>query len=424
MAEVLVIGSGGREAALSQAMEASPEVERVVVSSDIAVGLDQFTGDEKPFVVIGPEVPLVDGRADELRAQGYVVFGASKKAAQYEASKSFAVQMMEDAGVLHPHTYIAHTMAEVEKFMAGDRDPLSYVIKADGLASGKGVVLPKSREAALEVARGMMDGSLFGGAGKGNVNFADCHSGPEVSAMVVVGDNDEFMILPIAQDHKRLSEGDTGPNTGGMGAYAPVPKSILSDEQYSQLHESVEKTLAGMRASGTPFERGLLYGGFMLSDQEDGKPVVIEYNVRFGDPETQVILPLTRRAGVDIYRLLRSAAEGALEKPSIDFSQITTAALTVCLAAEGYPEAPKKGEQIWGLDNQYPDVEIQLAGVNDGKVSGGRVLYVTATGTDIDAAANTAYNAIDMERQGPASGKIGFNGMQVRSDIGHQARSS
>jgi len=424
MAEVLVIGGGGREAALSQAMKASPEVERVVVSSDIAAGLDQFTGDEKPFVVIGPEVPLVEGGADELRAQGYLVFGASKKAAQYEASKSFAVRMMENAGVLHPRTYIALTMDEVEEFIAGDRDPLSYVIKADGLASGKGVVLPKSREAALETACGMMNGSLFDGAGKGNVNFADRHSGPEVSSMIVVGDNDEFTILPIAQDHKRLGDGDTGPNTGGMGAYAPVPKPILSDDQYQQLHESVEKTLAGMRASGTPFERGLLYGGFMLSDQENGKPVVIEYNVRFGDPETQVILPLARRAGVDIYRLLRSAAEGTLEKPSIDFSQITTSALTVCLAAEGYPEAPKKGEQIWGLDNHYPGVEIQLAGVNDGKVSGGRVLYVTATGVDIDAAANTAYGAIDMERKGPASGKIGFNGMQVRSDIGHQARTN
>jgi phosphoribosylamine---glycine ligase len=421
MAEVLVIGNGGREAALEQAMSASEEVERVVVSNHLEAGLEQLSDDEKPFVVIGPEAPLVDGMADGLRGEGYTVFGVGADAAQYEASKSFAVMMMQDAGILHPATHIAYDFEDAQQYIR-DRDPLSYVIKADGLAGGKGVVLPTSRKQAWNVTRGMMEGVLFDGAGERIVNFADRHSGSEVSAMVIVGDNDEFTILPIAQDHKRLHEGDKGPNTGGMGAYAPVPKTVLSDEQYSQLYESVEKTLAGMRSYGTPFERGLLYAGFMLSDQESGKPVVIEYNVRFGDPEAQVILPLVRSAGVDVYRLLRSAAEGSLEIPEIDFSRIATSALTVCLAAKGYPIAPEKGAEIWGLDEQYPNVTVQRAGVKHGKTSGGRVLYVSGTGETIDTAAEAAYAAIDLERGGTESGKIGFEGMQVRRDIGHQAR--
>lgn len=422
MAEVLIIGSGGREAALEQAMLASSEVERVVVSEDADVGLNQFSGQEHPLVVIGPEAPLVEGLADDLRNEGYLVFGASKEAARYEASKSFAVRMMEFAGVLHPRTYITKDHTEAVNYIYG-HPPKSYVMKADGLAGGKGVVLASTVSEALDTAEGMLSGSMFGGAGKEMINFAERHSGPEVSAMVVVGDNDEFTILPIAQDHKRLGEGDTGPNTGGMGAYAPVPESILSTEQYSQLNESVEKTLAGMRAFGTPFERGLLYAGFMLSEQEDGKPVVIEYNVRFGDPEAQVILPLVREAGVDVYHLLRSAAEGSLEKPTVDFSKLAVSALTVCLAAPGYPSAPQKGAEIYGLNDSHPHVDLQLAGVKDGVVDGGRVLYVTGTGTSIDQAAEHTYAAIDIERLGEQSGKVGFKDMQFRRDIGHQARS-
>lgn len=419
MAEVLIIGSGGREAALEQAMLASSGVNRVVVSSDTQSGLDQLSKNRKPFVVIGPEQPLVDGLADELRSEGYTVFGASKDAAQYEASKSFSELMMWNAEILHPETHTSRSWSDANIYMS-QHLPSKYVIKADGLAGGKGVVLPKTHSEALDTVAGMMEGRLFGGAGK-IVNFAERHSGPEVSAMVVVGDNDEFFILPTAQDHKRLGDGDVGPNTGGMGAYSPVPEAIMSESQYNELYESVEKSLKGMRDFGTPFERGLLYGGYMLSEQNNGSPVVIEYNVRFGDPETQAILPLARNAGVDVYRLLRSAAEGSLEKPNIDFSKLATSAITVCLAAKGYPEAPVKGAKIWGLYNKYPDVETQLAGVKDGQVSGGRALYVTGVGDSLQNAAEAAYNAIDLDNEGPDSGKIGFEGMQVRRDIGHQA---
>ncbi len=421
MAEVLIIGSGGREAALEQSMIASDEVERVIVTNDVSTGIEQFSGNKKPLVIVGPELPLVQGLADELRAEGYLVFGASKAAARYEASKSFAVRMMERAGVLHPETHSVRTESEAAEFILNN-SPTNYMIKADGLAGGKGVVLPSTRTEALDAALGMLSGDFYDGAGKEIVNFAQRHSGPEVSAMIVVGDNDEFTILPLAQDHKRLSEDDTGPNTGGMGAYAPVPVSIISNGQYAQLFESVEKTLKGMRTSGTPFERGLLYGGFMLSEQQEGKPVVIEYNVRFGDPETQVILPLVREAGVDMYNLLRSAAEGGLEKPDVDFAKLAISALTVCLAAPGYPNNPQKGADIYGIDNDYTDVDLQLAGVKNSKVSGGRVLYVTGTGKTIDQAAANAYAAIDVQRVGSQTNKVGFAGMQFRKDIGRQVR--
>jgi phosphoribosylamine--glycine ligase len=268
-----------------------------------------------------------------------------------------------------------------------------------------------------------MSGELFGGAGKDIINFQKRHSGAEVSAMVIVGDNDEFTILPIAQDHKRLGEGDTGPNTGGMGAYAPVPESIMSAEQYQKIVELTEKTLKGMREYGAPFERGVLYEGLMLSDQNNGDPVVIEYNVRFGDPETQVILPLVQRAGVDVYRLLKSSAEGQLEKPEIDMSKLALSAITFCLAAAGYPDSPRKGDTIWGLDEPHPGVDLQLAAVGDNnETTGGRVLYATAVEKGLGRAAAVALGAIDLKRQGPASGKVGFDGMQLRQDIGWQAR--
>ncbi|HSX43240.1 MAG TPA: phosphoribosylamine--glycine ligase [Candidatus Saccharimonadales bacterium] len=422
MGEVLILGSGGREAALEQAIGASDEVERVVTTNNLQEGLERLSRHEKPLVVVGPEAPLVAGIADELRAEGYPVFGVGKEAARYEASKSLAVRMMRSAGVLHPATAIVENWRTAERYInSPGRHPLSYVIKADGLAGGKGVVLPQSRFEALDAAYGMLRGKQFGGVSHDVINFADRHHGPEISAMVVVGDTDEFIILPVAQDHKRRDDGDEGPNTGGMGAYAPVPRSIMSEQQYGQLQESVEKTLAGMRAFGAPLERGLLYGGFMLSEEEGGKPVVIEYNVRFGDPETQVIMPLLQAAGVDVYRLLRSAAEGSLEAPTLDMSQLAVSALTVCLAAEGYPESPVKGDRIWGLGEHYPNVTVQPAGIKDGKTAGGRVLYVTGTGTTLTEAADAAYAAIDTQHGGPESGKVGFPSMQFRTDIGHQA---
>lgn len=428
MAEVLVHGvTGGREEAIAQAMQASSEVTRVEFDGgNLQEGLGKFSGNTKPFVVIGPEAPLVAGVADELRQEGYTVFGASKDAAQYEASKARATKMARAARILHPPTFIAEGsfMAQDARAYVEDHDPLGYVIKADGLAGGKGVVLPRTFEEALGAVEGMIDGSLFGGAGKEAINFQQRKRGPEVSAMVVVGaGKDDFVILPLSQDHKRLGDGDTGPNTGGMGAYAPVPASIVSPAQYQEIYWKAYESLAGMEAEGVNYSGALLYMGLMMSDDLKGDQAndsdLIEYNVRFGDPETQAILPLLQYAGVDVYRLLRSAAEGSIELPDVVFESIGYSALSVCLAAEGYPDGPKKGDEIHGLEQEYDGVSIQLAGVtrDDGPrlTNGGRVLYVTGVGETIDQAASRAYAAI-------GKGAINFAGMQYRSDIGWQAR--
>lgn len=420
MSEVLVIDSGGRGAALKETIGASDEVDKAVMSPDAKTGLAQLSDSPKPLVVIGPEAPLVDGLADELRKAGYPVFGAGKEAARYEASKSFSTRMMRK-GIPHPKTFIADHLSEALDYV-GSNDPTGFVMKADGLAGGKGVVLPNSYLEAAEVTEGMMNGSLFGGAGKEAINYQERHEGPEISIMAVVGDNDDFAILSPAQDHKRLGEGDTGLNTGGMGSYAPVPEEILSPKQYRQIHEITANSLSGMREYGTPFERGLLYIGFMLSEKEGGNPLVLEYNARFGDPETQAQMALLQKAGVDVYRLLRSAAEGNLEKPDIDMSKLALHAISFCLAAHGYPDNPRKGDPIWGLDKPHPGVDFQLAAVKDNKTNGGRVAYATAVAGSLALAADMSLEAIDLAQEGPKSGKVGFDGMQVRRDIGHQAR--
>jgi len=423
MAEVLVIGSGGREQAIAQAVQSSHEVNRTHVSGDIQAGLDAFSGsNEKPFVIVGPEAPLVAGAADELRELGYTVLGASQKAAQYEASKSRSVKMMRAAGIQHPQTFIAegNGMDERARFMTKGFDPEKYVIKADGLAGGKGVFLPDTKEEAQSVVDALLAGE-YEGAGKEIINFSERHSGPEVSAMVVVGKGkDDFTILPLAQDHKRLLEGDLGPNTGGMGAYAPVPESIISTRDYHRIYEIVHDSLQGMEADGVRYENAVLYVGLMKSQQADNKPVVIEYNVRFGDPETQAILPLLVDVGVDVYRLLRSAAEGdGIEQPGIRLEKLGGAAITVCLAAASYPATPQKGDIIYGLERTYDNVTIQQAAVTTKDrhhvTNGGRVLYVTGVGKDIDTAAQHAYAAIGEEG-------IDFRGKQYRRDIGHQVR--
>jgi phosphoribosylamine--glycine ligase len=427
MAEVLIIGAGGRENAIAQAMEASPEVSRTVISGSFQAGVEEFSGSlVKPFVVIGPEVPLIEGLADELRLEGYTVFGAGRAAAQYEASKSQTTKMARKAGIVHPDTFIAEGvwMKQAARAYVDGHHPDTYVIKADRIAAGKGVVLPSSYEEARAVVEGMIDGTLFDGAGKDTINFQKRHSGPEVSAMAVVGaGKEDFVILPLSQDHKRLLDGDQGPNTGGMGAYAPVPASIVNPAQYQKICEKAYASLDGMAAEGVTFERGLLYAGLMMAGGLEGEhqddSVLIEYNVRFGDPETQAVLPLLTHAGVDVYRLLRSAAEGSLEKPSVDFANIGAAALSVCLAAEGYPGSARKGDVIYGLDSDYDGVVIQLAGVRKAfekvRTDGGRVLYVTGVGETIDEAATRAYAAIGLNA-------VNFADMQYRKDIGRQAR--
>lgn len=427
-------GTGGRERSVGHAMGESSDVTRVEYDNgDLNVGLDKFKGSkEKPFVFIGPEAPLVAGVSDYLRGEGYTVFGASKAAAQYEASKALAVRMMRKAGIQHPESFIVNVRRSPQvarEYVAG-HDHRQYVIKADGLAGGKGVVLPSSREEAREVIEDMMSGrnKTYGDAGKNTIIFQRRKKGPEVSAIAIVGaGKDDYVILPLSQDHKRLWDGDIGPNTGGTGAYASVPKHIVNDAQNIKIDEKAYASLEGIEKDGVEVSGLALYQGLMMSEdlpqseyvfQQDDSDE-LEYNLRLGDPETQPQMALLLRAGVDVYRLFRSAAEGSLEKPNVDMRNLGYHALTVCCSAWGYPVQPISGDIIYGLDNEYEDVLVHYAGMKeiDGQwvTSGGRVLYVTGVGETIDVAAERAYRAIGQNA-------IHFNGMQYRRDIGHQAR--
>jgi phosphoribosylamine---glycine ligase len=432
--DVLVVGNGGREHELSRQFSISPAVGKVYVSSGNAgtamldktenvelnptdiEGIVAFVEEHKlGLVVIGPEAPLIAGLSDTLRAKGITVFGPSQKAAQLEASKAFAAEFMSRNNIPQPKLQTAHTLTEAFEIIK-DRSPDSYVLKADGLAGGKGVVLPQTTEEAEKVLQDMFSGTGFDGAGKDAVVIQERLHGPEVSAFAV-SDGRNFVLLPFAQDHKRLNDNDEGPNTGGMGSYAPVPLSIVSPDQAAKIREIAERSIQGMAKEGAPYQ-GVLYIGLMLAQERNGDPAVIEYNVRFGDPETEILLPVLSESGVDVASLLLQAAQGDVSSVSLP-TVFNKAALTVCLAAEGYPVNPRKGDAIQGLDAEYEGVVVHHAGTkqNDGAVitSGGRVLYVTGFGDTIDEAAAHAYAAI-----GPEG--VHFDGMHYRTDIGHQAR--
>jgi phosphoribosylamine---glycine ligase len=428
MAEVLIVGSGGREYELGRAISISPEVEKIYFSPGNA-GTEMLPKGENTsvnpldfpsdvFTVIGPEAPLVAGLADELRTAGRLVFGPSSAAAKLEGSKSFAATFMKENGIPQPNFYAADNLSCALALTEG-ADPSKYVIKADGIASGKGVVLPKTVEQAEEVIKDMFHGK-YEGAGSERVVFQERLSGPEASVFVV-SDGKNFTILPLAQDHKRLKEGDMGPNTGGMGSYAPA-SPLVNDSQLEKIFDIAEKTINGMRNLGTPYQ-GLLYIGLILAEEYGGDPCVIEYNCRFGDPETQVVLPLLENAGVDTYQLLKSASECDIGKrfSPTSLMRVGGAALTVCLAASGYPENPKKGDIIHGLDKEYRDVIVHHAGTkrqnNNIVTAGGRVLYLTGLGETMDEAAERAYSAVGTQG-------VHFNGMQYRRDIGHQLRTN
>lgn len=425
--QVLVVGSGGREFELGRSVYESGGVSKVYFLPGNAgtdqlpyghnINGDPFDVPKDTFTIIGPEAPLVAGLADELRADGRLVFGPSARAAQLEASKAEAVGFNARHDIPQPISAVAEDLDAAYQYI-GKYPPDSYVIKADGLANGKGVVLPRDLTEAMLTVRGMLDGSLYDGAGKKRIVFQERLTGPEVS-LFVVSDGQDFTLLPLAQDHKRLLNGDKGPNTGGMGAYASA-NELLDADQLEKVYDIAQKSITGMAAEGTPYQ-GLLYIGLMMAKERGGDPVVIEYNCRFGDPETQVVLPLLTQNGVNVHRLLRSAAEGNLDIGSTATSlfHLGGAALSVCLAAPGYPDTPIKGARINGLDKDYQDVILHHAGTkteNDKIVtSGGRVLNVTGFGEDMVEAATRAYAAI-------GESAVNFEDMQYRTDIGHQLR--
>ena len=417
---ILILGGGGREHALAWAVTQNPKCDRLIVAPGNAgiaqiaecAALDiedrgavaEFAAENAvDLVIVGPEAPLAAGVADRLREAGIAVFGPSAAAARLEASKSFTKEICDACGA-PTAAYARFTEAGPAKdYIAQQGAPI--VVKADGLAAGKGVVVAETVEQA-QVAVNDMLGGIFGAAGA-EVVIEEFMGGQEASFFVLC---DGEVALPIgtAQDHKRIGEGDTGPNTGGMGAYSPAP--VMTDAvTQAALDQIVKPTLAEMAARGMPYQ-GVLYVGLMI---EDGQPRLVEYNVRFGDPECQVLM---MRLGGQVLDLLQACAEGRLSEAKVNWAD--DHAMTVVLAADGYPGSYDKGQQIGGLEN-LPESSFQMmfhAGTAkaDGKIvsAGGRVLNATARGASLQDARDGAYALAD---------QVEWPGGVMRRDIGWRA---
>lgn len=420
---ILVLGGGGREHAISWALAKSPRCTELYVApgnggtANIARNVKDLNAEDAQavlafaqdhnieLVVIGPEAPLVAGVADVLREAGIPVFGPDAQGAQLEGSKTYSKHFMDANGIptarYQSFTDAASACAYCEELGA----PL--VVKADGLAAGKGVVVAETLDMALDAVEACFDGS-FGDAGQ-TVVVEEMLTGPECSLLAFVSNGKAFCMAP-AQDHKRAYDGDLGPNTGGMGVYSPVP--IVTEEEMATMVSIMEQSAAA--TAKAPFEndyRGCLYGGFMLTPEG---PKVLEFNARFGDPETQVVLP---RLEGDLVNIMLAVAEGRPEDIILSWSDKW--AVSVVLASEGYPGSYEKGKVILGVEEaqDLDDVIVFHAGTAlnpDGELitAGGRVLNVVALGDTFEEARNRAYEACEL---------IKFEGVQYRSDIGRRA---
>lgn len=419
---VLLIGSGGREHALAKALASSTSCDKLwvtpgnpgiareaaLVSINIADHDAVATFCHKnnvTLVVIGPEQPLAEGLADSLREEGIDVFGPSQQAAQLETSKGFSKDFMQRHGVpTAPYKRFSASEHEAARSYAAGHD-LPVVIKYDGLAAGKGVVVALHHNEALEAVDAMYAGAF----GDDGVVIEGFLAGQEASVFAVC-DGSDFVTLAPAQDHKRVGDGDTGKNTGGMGAYAPAP--IVTPAVLDKIHTQVIRpVLDGMSSEGMPFV-GCLFCGLMIDDH--GKPSVVEFNVRFGDPETQAVLSVL---SADTAALFASAARGALDTSCIASTAIGYAC-NVVLASAGYPDAFDKGLAITGIDDAESDpfVTVYHAGTKESNgellSNGGRVLGVTAVGETLEQAVRRSYEAV---------GKIAFANKYFRTDIAKRA---
>lgn len=417
--KVLVVGSGGREHALCWKIAQRPDTEVYVAPGNIGMvdvatlvnikvddiaGLVDFAKAEGiDLTVVGPELPLTLGIVDAFQEAGLACFGPNKAAAKLEGSKAFSKELMKKYGI---PTAAFDTFTDVEKAKAFvDEIGVPCVVKADGLAAGKGVIICMTREEADKAIEDMLTDHAFGDA-SATIVIEEYMVGPEVSVLAFA---DGKSVLPMvsAQDHKRIFDGDKGPNTGGMGAYSPAP--VYTEALSAEVNKTIiEPTIAAMAAEGTPFT-GILYTGLMLTEKG---PRVLEYNVRFGDPETQ---PIMVRMKSDIVALFQACVDGKLDEATLEWHD--EAAVCVIMASGGYPASSEKGVPIHGLDDIAEEEAIVFhsgTAEKDGEIvtNGGRVLGVTAKDATIKGAIDKAYAAVE---------KISFDHMQFRRDIGARA---
>ena len=415
-ARILVLGSGGREHALAWRLSRDPEAPEVVVApgndgisqqfrcnsvdpNDPAAVADMARREQPALVVVGPEAPLAAGVSDALRAAGIAVSGASRAAARLESSKWFAKELMREASVPTPaaaeFTELPYALAALARFGP------PWVVKADGLAAGKGVLVTDSRGEAEAFVRDCLSGERFGASGRRVL--LETHASGEEASVVAICDGERHVLLPAARDHKRAFDGDRGPNTGGMGAYAPTP-AMTPELEHVVSARIITPVLRALHGRGTPY-RGALYAGLMLTA---AGPQVIEFNARFGDPETQSMLPLLEGS---LGLLLASAERGSLEPLAV--TRAPAAAVTLALVDEGYPEVVKGGGTIRGLDEvERSGVLVFHAGTrrkgDAWRVSGGRAAYLTAVADTLESA---------RARVDAARARLSGSGWRCRTDI-------
>jgi phosphoribosylamine--glycine ligase len=418
--KILVIGSGGREHALAWKLAQSQRVFKVFVApgnAGTAVGdgisniphtsipalIDFVKAEAVGLTIVGPEAPLADGVVDAFTAAGLRIFGPTQRAAQLESSKDFAKSFMARHGIPTAAYATFSDARSAHEYIEAHGAPI--VVKADGLAAGKGVVVaPSAAEAHAAVEMMLVDNGM--GAAGARVVIEECLEGDEAS-FIVLADGLHALPLASSQDHKRLLDADRGPNTGGMGAYSPAP--VVTPAVHARvMREVIDPAIAGMRADGMPYS-GFLYAGLMIG--RNGQLKVLEFNCRMGDPETE---PILMRLKSDLVTLIEHALDQTLD--SVDAEWDPRVALSVVLAAEGYPENPRKGDPIEGLTGGGEDYHVFHGGTaldaEQVVVSGGRVLCVTALGHNVRTAQKRAYEIVD---------RIRFDGMQYRRDIGHRA---
>jgi phosphoribosylamine--glycine ligase len=422
--KVLVVGSGGREHALAWKLAGCARVHTVYVApgnggtalnpqlrnvaiTDVNALADFAAAENVALTVVGPEAPLAAGIVDVFRVRGLRIFGPTQAAAQLESSKAFAKAFMQRHGIPTAHYATFTDAAAAHAHVDAHGAPI--VIKADGLAAGKGVVVAMTAAEAHAAIDDMLGANTLGVShvdGQARVVIEEFMAGEEAS-FIVVSDGRNVVSLATSQDHKRIFDGDQGPNTGGMGAYSPAP--VVTPNVHARvMQEIITPTIQGMAREGTPFT-GFLYAGLMIDAQ--GRPRTVEFNARLGDPETE---PILMRLKSDLFELLWHATDGTLDQVELQWDRRT--ALGVVMAAAGYPAAPRKGDRVQVDATGAEDLQVFHAGTTmvDGELrtSGGRVLCVTALGDSVKLAQQRAYDAI---------ARIHFDGAQWRTDIGHRA---